>query len=175
MKKITPEYVSTTELSKILGVARQTILSRKNDGVLKPVKGGNYNLYEAVPAYGRWLAQGKRTEKSASARSQVDIERARKLKLENDHAEKHLLDVDDVREVFGGTLIVLRQHISALPARLSPMLVGVDEVSRINEIIEKETRLALENCYHGLTDQAIAGGYDPAYSAAGQKDAGGMG
>lgn len=175
MKIVIPEYVGTTDLSKLLGVTRQTITARKNDGVLKETSPGKYRLDESLQAYLKYVSRGRMTEKSASARSQVDIERARKLKLENEHAEKHLLDVDDVREVFGGTLIVLRQHISALPARLSPMLVGVDEVSRVNEIIEKETRLALENCYHGLTDQAIAGGYDPAYSAAGKKDAGGMG
>lgn len=152
---IDPTRVGTKELSEILGVTRETIRLRKNDGTLTEVARGKYNLAEAVQAYLKYVDSGHKSEGLSKARLGVEEERARKLKLENDKAEKRTLDADEVCSVFASGLITFRQRLTAIPSRIDAELAGKSDRAEIRDILEGEHRRALKDCSTEL--QKLAG------------------
>lgn len=150
MKAISAGSLKPGDLAKVLGISTETIRLRKKEGVFVEVTAGRYNLFHSVQAYIHYIENGRQSGKTASVKSQVDKERARKLKLENDKVEELLLVSDEVREVFANAMVVMRTHIGALPDRLAPAVTGVDDQAENHETINKEVRQALENCCESL-------------------------
>lgn len=154
MKSIDPLRVSTQDLASILGLTPETIRLRKNDGTLRDLGQGKYDLAVSVQAYIDYVVRGRAAESVASAKSITERERARKLKLENDRAVKDLLETEEVRSVFAETLVRLRQHVGAIGARLSGKLAGTSDETEIRQAVNEETTKALEDCFAGLQELA---------------------
>lgn len=144
------EIVKTGKLAQVIGVTGETIRQRKKEGVLEEAVRGRYYLAKNVQSYIEYVANGRKTGELSAKKTQVEMERARKLKLENDKAEELLLEADEVREIFATSMITLRQHIEALPARLAPALTGKEDQAEVYEQIDKEVRQALETCARKL-------------------------
>lgn len=157
---IDPTRVKTKDLAAILGVSPETIRLRERDGTFKTVGAGKYDLAVTVQAYIDYVKRNKASEAQASERMKVESERARKLKLENDIAERKMLPLDEVVAAFSGTLIVLRQHVSAISARVAALVAAESDETEIRQIIKKETDKALYACETGLQDLAGVGGRD---------------
>ena len=78
----------------------------------------------------------------------------RKTQLEVDRMEGSLVDVQDVRKIWGDIANTIMQTMIRLPSTLAPMVRGMENVDVINSVIDTEIRKALE----GLADTPL-----PAY------------
>lgn len=79
-----------------------------------------------------------------SRRSRYEDYRARLLELEFLERTSKLVAVDDVeREAFDSARRV-RERLSSIPERLAPVVAGLDDIGRIEELLEGEIRSALE-------------------------------
>lgn len=169
------ERVSTNVLAEILGVTRETIRLRNKDGTLSAVSRGKYNLAEAVQAYISYCENGHQSGEAASVRQDVDYQRARKLKLENDRVEGRTLDVDEVHAVFAEAMILIRQRLVALPSRNDAELAGTSDRAEVRDIIEREVNATLANVAEGLQNMAGDNAANSSGTTSDQEDPGGMG
>ncbi|MBR3742301.1 MAG: hypothetical protein IKN04_17905 [Clostridia bacterium] len=78
----------------------------------------------------------------------------RKTQLEVDRMEGSLVDVQEVRKIWGDIANTIMQSMIHLPSTLAPMVRGMDNVEVINNVIDTEIRKVLE----GLSDTPL-----PAY------------
>lgn len=78
----------------------------------------------------------------------------RKTQLEVDRMEGSLVDVHEVRKIWGDIANTIMQSMIHLPSTLAPMVRGMDNVEVINNVIDTEIRKVLE----GLSDTPL-----PAY------------
>ena len=78
----------------------------------------------------------------------------RKTQLEVDRMEGSLVDVQEVRKIWGDIANTIMQSMIHLPSTLAPMVRGMDNVEVINNVIDTEIRKALD----GLSDTPL-----PAY------------
>lgn len=78
----------------------------------------------------------------------------RKTQLEVDRMEGSLVDVQEVRKIWGDIANTIMQSMIHLPSTLAPMVRGMDNVEVINNVIDTEIRKVLE----GLSETPL-----PAY------------
>ena len=78
----------------------------------------------------------------------------RKTQLEVDRMEGSLVDVQDVRKIWGDIANTIMQGMIHLPSTLAPMVRGMENVEVITSVIDTEIRKVLE----GLADTPL-----PAY------------
>ncbi len=129
-----PQQVSAKDLASVLGLTTRRLQQLAKQGVLAKTGHGKYELGRCVQAYVDWKTNSEidRATDSSSADEQVKLERARKLRRENDEGEHRLIQTSDataaVEMIVGG----LRTDLSAVPARVT---TDVAERRRIeNEI-----------------------------------------
>lgn len=170
-----PKLIGTGDLARVLGVTRETVRLRKNDGTFEEVSRGKYDLAKTVQAYIAYVDRDRQSKEIASAKHDVEVERARKLKLENDRVEGSSLDADEVKGVFAQSFILLRQRMSAMPARMDAELAGTSDRIEVRDILERECDGYLRDCAAELEKLAGFGTTDEPVEAAGKEDAGGMG
>lgn len=123
-----PETVSTSDFADMLGLTSRRIQQLISDGVLTSAGHGKLTLRVNLKAFVDWKAESElRTFRSSlearQARNQdeldLDAERTRKLRLENDETENKLIAVsllDDALDLLAGPLLV---DLTSLPARLT--------------------------------------------------------
>lgn len=97
----------------------------------------------------RW-AQYNADKVSAAAddldavKAQHESVKMRKTQLEVDRMEGTLVDVQDVRRMWGDIANTIMQGMIHLPSTLAPMLRGMENVEVINNVIDTEIRKVLE-------------------------------
>lgn len=146
---IDPEHVGTKTLATVLGCDVRTVRRLKHQGVLTEVGRGKYALGPAVQAYVQYQASGQTGESAAAHRTRYEAARADKLEIENQKAAAQVVPIDEVREVYGSTLSVLRDAMMAIPRRMD-----LDGGSR--EQFEDEVRGALTRAADRLESLASA-------------------
>lgn len=119
---ISVDKVSVSSLAKILGITERRVQRLETESVLKKTARGRYPLSGSVQAYMIFKVQSevsraKRDETTPGER--VKLERARKLKLENDQTESKLIALTDVLICLDATLGPLKSSLSGVPARVT--------------------------------------------------------
>jgi len=73
-------------------------------------------------------------------RKQIETERHRKLKLENDRKDGELVPVDDFFATGDGMTSVFVQGMESLPGRLATVLAGESEPAVVRKVLMGEVR-----------------------------------
>ena len=96
-----------------------------------------------------WVAYN--VEKSSVDAGDLDAVKAahesvkmRKTQLEVDRMEGTLVDVQEVRKIWGDIANTIMQGMIHLPSTLAPMVRGMDNVEVIGSVIDTEIRKVLE-------------------------------
>ena len=89
-----------------------------------------------------------------AVKAQHESVKMRKTQLEVDRMEGTLVDVQEVRKMWGDIANTIMQGMIHLPSTLAPMVRGMDNVEVINNVIDTEIRKVLE----GLSETPL-----PAY------------
>ena len=113
------------------------------------VKGEDAKKCDLALFVQRWVAYN--VEKSSVDAGDLDAVKAahesvkmRKTQLEVDRMEGTLVDVQEVRKIWGDIANTIMQGMIHLPATLAPMVRGMDNVEVIGSVIDAEIRKVLE-------------------------------
>lgn len=126
-------------------------------------EGGKYDLALFVQ---RWVEYN--ISANSDAPEDLDVVKARheeiklqKTSLEVEQMRGQLIDVQDVRKLWGDIANTIMQAFIHLPSTLAPMVQGLNSVEIINGIIDAEIRRIL----NGLAETPL-----PTYAASKDKD-----
>ena len=79
-----------------------------------------------------------------AVKAQHETVKMRKTQLEVDRMEGSLVDVQDVRKLWGDIANTIMQNMLHLPSTLAPMVQGMENVEIIDKVIDTEIRKVLE-------------------------------
>lgn len=134
------------ELAAIVGKTSRWIRQLTTDGVLTQVGRGTYILGDALRAYIEHASGGKEDDKKPrlidhkTEHERIKSERAA-LELARMRGELHA--AEDVEAVMNDMLTAFRQKILALPTKLAPQLVGIDDIGKVKAALTKDLHEAL--------------------------------
>ena len=134
--RIAASSISTKDLAGILGVTPDAISKLHRAGVIRQngkVR-GKYDLVETVNTYLDYL----RENKGSDAADRLKVEQERKIRLQNDRAEKDLVKTVDALEVFAVASTCWRDIVSALPKRVARRVANSDSPDEIRMILRDE-------------------------------------
>ena len=113
------------------------------------VKGEDAKKCDLAIFLQRWVDYN--VERVSAAAQDLDAVKAahesvkmRKTQLEVDRMEGSLVDVQEVRKIWGDIANTIMQSMIHLPSTLAPMVRGMDNVEVINNVIDTEIRKVLE-------------------------------
>ncbi|MCF6200007.1 MAG: hypothetical protein L3J67_11560 [Hyphomicrobiaceae bacterium] len=115
------EEISTKTLAKLCGISARRVQQLAGEGVFQKTGHGKYRLENAGGAYKDYCVKSEmgRRLSAESAKEQYDIERARKLMLQNDKEEALLVSTPDataaIDYIFGEVL----SSLAGIAPRLS--------------------------------------------------------
>lgn len=110
-------------------------------------EGGKYDLAIFVQ---RWVGYNVNNEASEvddldTVKAKHEIVKTQKTELEVAKMRGQLIDVQDVKRLWGDIANTVMQNMIHLPSKLAPMLRMMDNMEVIADIIGKEIRKALED------------------------------
>ena len=113
------------------------------------VKGEDAKKCDLAIFVQRWVDYN--VEKCSASAEDLDAVKAahesvkmRKTQLEVDKMEGSLVDVQDVRKIWGDIANTIMQGMIHLPSTLAPMVRGMENVEVITSVIDTEIRKVLE-------------------------------
>lgn len=113
------------------------------------VKGEDAKKCDLAVFVQRWVDYN--VEKCSASAEDLDAVKAahesvkmRKTQLEVDKMEGSLVDVQDVRKIWGDIANTIMQGMIHLPSTLAPMVRGMENVEVITSVIDTEIRKVLE-------------------------------
>ncbi|MCC7203119.1 MAG: hypothetical protein IT393_10730 [Nitrospirae bacterium] len=147
--------VSQSEYARRKGVSKQHIsrLTQKgiislDDGKIDPVQADKQLAAAKDPARDGLRKSDSKVKKGESsywkARTEREQIRAKRERLEYEKAIGQLVDAEEVRLSAFNRGRILRDAIFNLPDRLAPLLAAESDVKKVNAILHKELRAALE-------------------------------
>lgn len=133
------EEISVKMLARIFEISERRVQQLAELGVFEKVRHGRYKLDGAGRAYADYLVKSEieRRFDDSSAKEQVEIERARKLKLENDTRENILIETPIAIAAIDLIVGQLRTDLAGVPARASEDVAIRRRVEdAINDVLE---------------------------------------
>ena len=129
-----PKTVSGAQLGSVLGLSARRVQQLGKQGVFRKSGRGQYTLAECVQGYIDWKLKSEieRRDDVTTADEQVKIERARKLRLENEQTERNLVPVSAAVAAIDVIVGPLKSDLSGVPARVTD---DVAERRRIEDAI----------------------------------------
>jgi phage terminase Nu1 subunit (DNA packaging protein) len=134
------------ELAAIVGKSSRWIRQLTTDGVLTQVGRGTYILSDAMQAYIEHASGGREDDKKPrlidhkTEHERIKAERAA-LELARMRGELHA--AEDVEAVMNDMLTAFRQKILAIPTKLAPQLVSIDDIGKVKATLTKDLYEAL--------------------------------
>jgi phage terminase Nu1 subunit (DNA packaging protein) len=143
------DEISTESLAAVLGLTPQRIGQLTHSGVFVKAGHGRYSLPNAVQAYVNYKVAGESRRLAGAADGepttpgeQVKLERARKLRLENDERERALTDTSNAIAALDVIVGMLRADLAGVPARVT------DDVP-----LRRQIEHAIDHVLGGLADR----------------------
>jgi phage terminase Nu1 subunit (DNA packaging protein) len=126
-------------------------------------EGGKYDLSIFVQ---KWVEYNVAAEASTAynldeVKAKHEVVKTQKTELEVARMRGQLIDVQDVRRLWGDIANTVTQNMLHLPSKLAPMLQMLDNVEVISSIIDEEIRKTLT----GISDTPL-----PDYAADGNAE-----
>lgn len=133
---------STTDLARVLGCSRATVVKLRKRGVLRPTAPGKFDIAQAVQAYTAWVAHGHQTAAQDSARAETERERQRKLRLSNDALQARLIPAGQVRSLADEVSRAVAEAVDPLPGRVAADIAATENPALIRRRLRDEVRRA---------------------------------
>lgn len=146
------ETVSVKVLANVLGITERWVQQLEKQGILEKVGRGRYNLAAAVQGYIAFKIESevaRAVPAETSPGELVKVERARKLRLENDERELRLVQTPDAVAALDAIVGPLMADLAGVPAR------ATDDVA-----LRRNVEDAIGSVLHGLADRFEKAGAD---------------
>ena len=147
MNNLDPLSVSSTELAEVLGMTRQRVSQLRSEGVIRNNgKRGEYNLFDAVPAYLDHL----RANKGSDVDARLKLAQVEKIQQYVEQMENELVKTSDAAAVFRAASAAWRNEASKLPQRVARRIAKSVDPSAIREILSAELDQVFNRFEKGL-------------------------
>lgn len=140
-------YLTKKELATIAGYTYRRLYDidmglPENGKLFVKGEGGKYDLALFVQ---RWVQYNVDNETGDDqtldeVKARHEIVKTRKTELEVARLEGKLVDVQEIRKLWGGVASTVMQNMIRLPSKVAPRLVMMKDVKMIGQIIDTEIR-----------------------------------
>lgn len=105
-------------------------------------EGGKYDLALFVQRWVKYNVDHETAEEQSldEVKARHEVIKTRKTELEVAQLEGRLVDVNEIRKLWGGVANNVMQNMLRLPSKVSPLLVMMNDVETISSIIDTEIR-----------------------------------
>lgn len=141
--------VNTDTMATLLGFTRQRINQLAKEGILEKQAAGRFPLMKNIQRYIEYLKSGQKPEEEEHAAKYWE-EKALHEKAKRELAELRLArlrgqlhDAADVELVLTNMLATFRNRVLAIPQKVAPKVIGMNNLAEINETINVELLDAL--------------------------------
>ncbi len=139
--------VSSTVLADLFGLTTRRIRMLADEGIIKKTSRGRYNLQENIKSYIVYLKTNQDLKEKIVDDDELDPDKERAL-LTRRQREKLDLEIaamrgqmhfsNDVERVMNDMLANFRAKIIALPTKIAPILIARNDISEIQEMLQRE-------------------------------------
>ena len=140
-------YLTKKELATVAGYTYRRLhdidMSLPEDGKLfVKGEGGKYDLAIFVQRWVRYNVDNETGDDQTldEVKAKHEIVKTRKTELEVARLEGKLVDVQEIRRLWGGVANTVMQNMLRLPSKVSPRLVMMKDVEMIASIMDAEIR-----------------------------------
>ena len=151
-------YLTKKELATIAGYTYRRLHDidmglPENGKLFVKGEGGKYDLALFVQ---RWVKYNIDNETEADqslddAKTKHELVKTRKTELEVARLEGRLVDVYEIRRLWGGVANTVMQNMLRLPSKIAPRLIMMGSADLISGMLEEEIRMAL----NGIADTPL--------------------
>lgn len=142
--------VNTDVMADLLGYTRQRINQLAKEGVLEKQAPGRFPLYLNIKKYLDYLRYGQGETENDDTAAAYWEEKALHEKAKREMAElklakmkNQLHDAADVEMCLTNMIVTFRNRILAIPQKVAPKVIGVENLAEISDIINTELLEAL--------------------------------
>ena len=139
--------VSSTVLADLFGLTTRRIRMLADEGIIKKTSRGRYNLQENIKSYIVYLKTNQDLKEKIVDDDELDPDKERafltrrqreKLDLEIAAMRGQMHFSNDVERVMNDMLANFRAKIIALPTKIAPILIARNDISEIQEMLQRE-------------------------------------
>lgn len=144
--------VTEKELSEYLGLSDRRIRQLFKQGIVVKSQRGKYDLKASVLGYVNFLRDKDKNRDEAMEKLRLTSEaekltherlKKRKTELQVLQIEKKLHAQEDVEYFWNAMVLAAKSRITAIPVKVSPILVGIEDRKEIQSILKREISEAL--------------------------------
>jgi hypothetical protein len=142
---------STQAIAKLLNISERRVRQLKDEGIIEETLPGLYKLLETNHAYIDYLKGNSKIEENLNYYE----ERAKLVKAKRQNEEldlkirqRDLHESSEIEEVMADMLTNFKVRLMAIPAKLSPVLAGLKDKTKIYKILQE----AVEEGLNELSD-----------------------
>lgn len=108
-------------------------------------EGGKYDLALFVQRWVKYNVDNEAGDDQTldEVKAKHEIVKTRKTELEVARLEGSLVDVNEIKKLWGGVANTAMQNMLRIPSKVSPLLVMMDDVEHIASILDNEIRATL--------------------------------
>lgn len=140
MKIIKNIKVLPKKLAELLGLSEREVRRLAEDGILKKIDVGIYDLNGSIKGYVNYVK-----DKNSNIDEGLKDAKKRKLEIEIKKMEEELIPIAEVEEFQGQLITTIRSKLLSLPKRLMADLKNIDDPVEREEIIKKSIYIILED------------------------------
>ena len=153
--------VSETDLAECLGVSERRVRQMVKEGIAVKVSAGKYDLKESAKRYIQIMKDKEKNQsqsleklKVAQAAETLMHEKLKKRKTELvvNEMEKKLHLASDVEEIWNTMILAAKSRISSIPIKVSPVLVGIEDVKEVQTILRRE----VNDCLNEISNYDVS-------------------
>lgn len=159
-------YLTKKELATVAGYSYRRLhdidMGLPEDGKLfVKGEGGKYDLALFVQRWVKYNTDCEADQSLDDAKTKHEIIKTRKTALEVARMEGRLVDVQEIKRLWGGVANNVMQNMMRLPSKVAPRLVMMENSQAIEGIIDTEVRNILEQIADTpLPEEAYESGSD---------------
>lgn len=135
---------SISTICKMLDLTDRRVQQLAKEGIIPKAERGKYDLVQCVRAYIHYLREKALGNDSglegALWRERMVKANALKAEMELDEMKKDLVRVERVERYLDKLFTAIKQHILAMPSKVSPMVVSEDSEEGVKLVLEGEAR-----------------------------------
>lgn len=143
--------VNTKTLAKMFNMTERNVRNLVAEDVIGRVGHGRYDLIDSVSRYITFLKMASDGLDDAAVEESLEYEKwlhekakREKAEIELAHIKKEMHKSDEVEKVLNHMVMAFRSKMLSLPSKLALQLTTIDDVNKIEALLERDIHLALQ-------------------------------
>lgn len=130
------------EVAEFLDITTRRVYQLVKAEIIDRLPDGKFDLKDVSEKYYEFkFGSGSRDLNQVKAEHEEVKKRISELKLAKMEGKLH--EADDVELIMTNMLVTFRNRILSIPSKLAPQLIGMKNIGKISDLIERELRDAL--------------------------------